>query len=154
MTTWSSPVFTPERRRTLQAVVLRILPGTDGAGAAESAVAVAFERAMLHRSLRGLRPGIEMVLDLLESQAGQLYEREFSACTSGEQDELLRRLEQDPNPGIRFVFRSLIAFSLEGLLGDPVHGGNRDFLGWEAIGLRAADMRSGLCRGAREGGSA
>lgn len=63
MTAWSSPALTPERRTTLQAVLGRILPGTDGPGATESAVVVAFEGAMLHRSLRGLRPGIEWVLD-------------------------------------------------------------------------------------------
>jgi Gluconate 2-dehydrogenase subunit 3 len=154
MNSSSSPAFTPQRRRTLQAVLGRILPGTYGPGAARTAVAVAFEGAMMHPSLRGLRPGIEMLLDQVEAQALQLNGMEFSECTPAQQDELLRALEQHPNPGVRFLFRSVIGFSLEGLLGDPIHGGNRDFLGWEAIGLRAADMRSGLCRGAQEGGRA
>jgi hypothetical protein len=131
--------------------VERILPGSDGPGAARTGVAVSFERAMLHRALRGLRPGIEAILDRLQSQAGQLHDREFSSCAPGEQDDLLRSLEQDANPGIRFLFRAIIAFSLEGLLGDPIHGGNRDALGWEAIGLRSADVRAGLCREARKG---
>jgi len=146
----SLPAFTPERRRTLEAVVDRILPGSEGPGAAKTAVAVSVERAMLHRALRGLRPGIEAILDRLHAQAGQLHGTEFSACAPAEQDDLLRDLERDPNPGMRFLFRALVGFSLEGLLGDPIHGGNRDFLGWDAIGLRPADARSGLCRGARE----
>ncbi len=151
MTTSSAPnLLTPERRRTLQAVVGRILPGTDGPGAAQTAVAVAFERAMLHRSLRGLRVGIEQVLDRLRAQAAQLYANEFSACPAAEQDELLRGLERDPNPWTRFLFRCVIGLSLEGLLCDPVHGGNRGFRGWQAIGLRPVDVRSGLCRGPRE----
>jgi hypothetical protein len=149
--TMSAPrVLTPERSQTLEAVVDRILPGTDGPGAAATAVAAAFERAMLHRSLRGVRHGIEQLLDRLQAQAGELYAREFSQCDPGAQDEMLRALEQDPNPWTRFVFRSLIGLSLEGLLGDPVHGGNRDGGGWQAIGLRAADVRSGLCYGAGE----
>ena len=144
--------FTPERRRTLEAVVARILPGTDGPGAVQTAVAVSVERAMQHRALRGLRPGIEAVLDRLHAQAGQRHGTAFSACAPGEQDALLRDLECDPHPGMRFLFRALIGFSLEGLLGDPVHGGNRDCLGWHAIGLRPADARSGRCRATQERG--
>ena len=132
-------------------MVDRILPGTDGPGARTTAVAVSVERAMLHRTFRGLRPGIESMLDRLHAQARQLHGTEFSACAPAEQDDLLRDLERDPNPGVRFLFRALIGFSLEGLLGDPIHGGNRDFIGWSAIGLRATDLRAGLCRGAREG---
>ena len=143
--------FTPERRKTLEAVVDRILPGTDGPGARKTAVAVSVERAMLHHALRGLRPGIEAFLDGLHARASELHGTGFAACAPAEQDDLLRDLERDPNPGMRFLFRSLIGFSLEGLLSDPIHGGNRDFLGWHSIGLRAADVRSGLCRGAREG---
>ncbi len=141
--------FTPERSQTLEAVVDRILPGAHGPGAAATAVAAAVERAMLHRALRGVRRGIEQLLDRLQAQAGELYAKEFSQCDPDARDELLRALEQDPNPWTRFVFRSLVGLSLEGLLGDPVHGGNRDFRGWQAVGLRAADVRSGLC-GAQE----
>jgi len=150
MSVSSQPGFTPERRSTLQAVVERILPGVDGPGAAQTDAAVGFESAMLHPCYRGLRSGVERVLDRLQSQAGQLYGKEFSACAPGEQDELLRALAEDPNPWMRLLFRSLVGFSLEGLLGDPVHGGNRDFLGWQAIGLQAEHVRSGLCRGERE----
>jgi hypothetical protein len=96
--------FTPERSRTLMAVVGRILPGTWGPGATEAGVAVAFEGAMQHRSLRGLRPGIEMMLDQIEAQAQQVHGTTFSACTPARQDELLRALEQVPNPMIRFLF--------------------------------------------------
>jgi hypothetical protein len=150
MSVLSLPAFTPERRSTLHAVVERILPGGDGPGAAETGAAVGFESAMLHPCYRGLRAGIEGVLDRLQSRAEELYGKHFSACAQGEQDELLRAIEQDPNPWTRLLFRSLIGFSLEGLLGDPIHGGNRDFLGWEAVGLQAEDVRSGLCRRAGE----
>jgi hypothetical protein len=142
--------FTPERRRTLQAVVGRILPGTDGPGAATTDVAVSVERAMLQPVFAPLRQGVEAMLDHLQAQSAERGAAELSACAPGEQDDLLGALAQDPNPAMRFLFRSLIAFSLEGLLGDPIHGGNRDFLGWQALGLRASDVRSGFCRRAQE----
>lgn len=147
----SGPVFAPERIATLQAVVDRILPGTDGPGAANTAAAVGVERALSHRALRGMRPGVEGMLDQLNADAAARHGAPFSCCTPDQQDDLLRALERDQHPGARFFFRALIAFSLEGLLGDPSHGGNRDFLGWKAIGLQAADVRSGFCRGARQG---
>jgi gluconate 2-dehydrogenase gamma chain len=146
----SQLALTVERRKALRAVVERILPGDQGPGAAATDAAGGFEGAMLHPFFRGLRPGIEGLLDRLQAQAGQLHGKEFPACTPGEQDEMLRALEQDPNPWTRLLFRSLIGFSLEGFLGDPVHGGNRSFLGWEAIGLQAEQVRSGLCLEARE----
>jgi hypothetical protein len=141
--------LTPERSGTLRAVVERILPGSEGPGAAATDAAAGVERALLHPFFRGLLPGIEKLLDRLQSDARRLHGQEFCSCAPEGQDELLRGIERDPNPWARFLFRSLIGLSLEGHLGDPVHGGNRDFLGWEALGLRPEDVRSGLCRGAQ-----
>src|SRR5262245_5453208 len=149
MGTESAFVFTPERRRTLAAVVERILPGTDGPGARETAVATALEHAMQHRFFLALRGGIEQLLDLLDAQAKQRCASSFADCGAGAQDELLHAIEQSANPGTRWLFRSLIALSLEGLLGDPIHGGNKNCRGWTSIGLQPADVRSGLCRGGR-----
>jgi hypothetical protein len=151
MSSPSAPALTTGRSKTLEAVVARILPGTDGPGAAKTDVIVSVERAMRHPALRGLRPGIERMLDQLDAVAYERYGTVFCARAADEQDDLLRALERDADAGSRFLLRSLIGFSLEGLLGDPVLGGNRDFLGWKAIGLRAADVRSGFCRGEREG---
>ena len=145
----SAPALTQGRKKTLQAVVARILPGTDGPGAVKTDVAVSVERAVLHPALRGLRPGIERILDQLDAVAYERYGTVFCARASDEQDDVLRALECDADAGSRFLLRSLIGFSLEGLLGDPIHGGNRDFLGWKSIGLRAVDVKSGLCRGER-----
>lgn len=150
MSAGTAAALTPERRRTLEAVVERILPGIEGPGAVGTGVAVAFEDAIAHPHLRGVRPGIERMLDHLQAQAEQVHGREFFACAPGQRDELLRAIERDANPGMQFLFRAFVTLSLEGLLGDPVHGGNRDCRGWESIGLQAPDVRSGLCCRGRE----
>jgi hypothetical protein len=139
-----------ERRRTLEAMVQRILPGTRGPGAAETGVAVAVETALQHRAWRASRPWIERTLDQLQARAGARDGCEFCACTPDAQDDLLRTLERDPNPVLRQVFRCFVVLSLEGLLGDPRHGGNRDFRAWKAMGLQIGHVRSGMCRGAWE----
>jgi hypothetical protein len=94
---------------------------------------------------------MEAMLDQLQAHSEQRYGAEFSSCSADQQDMLVGAIEQDENPAMRFLFRSLIALSLEGLLGDPAHGGNRDFLGWEFIGRRPGDVRAGFCRAAQEG---
>lgn len=137
------------RRRTLAAAVERILPAGDGPGAAEAGVAAGVERALGEPFFRGLRPAIEQALDRLEARAEELHARGFAACAAGEQEALLGALAEDPSPWARFVFRTLVELAVEGFLGDPIHGGNRGFLGWEWIGLTPADVRSGRCRGER-----
>jgi hypothetical protein len=144
----SEAVLTAPRSKTLAAVAARILPSDGGPGAAETAAATCCERALQHPSFAGLRPPLESVLDWLQAQAESRHATEFAACAPGAQDELLRALEQNPNPFMRFLFRWLVELGIEGFLCDPVHGGNRDFLGWSAVGLRAEDLRSGLCLGA------
>lgn len=142
--------LTAERRRTLHAVVARILPGTDGPGATEVDAAAAVEGAMAERTMRRLGGAIEQLLDRLDAEAVAAHTTAFAACAPEEQDELLRRIEAEPNPWTQFLFRYLIAFSLEGLLGDPARGGNRDGKGWAFVGLRVDDVRTGLCRASRE----
>lgn len=144
------PALTSTRRATLDALAARILPGTDGPGAAATDVGTAIDHAIRHRALRGMRRAIEQLLDRLDSQAHDRCAAPFSACAPGDQDALLCVLERDPSPWTTLLFNTLIGLSLEGLLGDPVHGGNRDGRGWESIGLRVCDVRSGLCREVRE----
>ncbi len=141
------PALTTERSKTLRAVVGRVLPGVEGPGAVATDAAAGFEQALRHPFMRGLRPGVEALLDRLQAGAAQLHSRDFAVCSAEQQDDLLRALERDPSPWTRWLFRSLIAFSLEGLLGDPSHGGNRDCLGWQSAGLAPGDVRAGLCRG-------
>ncbi len=143
-------VLTPLQRGTLEAVVDRILPAGRGPGGAATGAAVSFEGALAAPFFGGMRPAIEQALDWLAARAGELHGRAFAACEAGDQDALLRGLEEAPSPWLRFVFRSLIELSVEGFLGDPVHGGNRGFQGWTAAGLAAADVRSGRCLKARQ----
>jgi hypothetical protein len=150
MTSDPGPELTAPRRATLHAVVMRVLPGTHGPGAARTAAHVGVERALREPALGGLRPAIEALLDALDADAAQAYGTPFAACATGNQEALLRGVAQAPNPVMRFLFRALIGLSLEGLLGDPGHGGNRDSLGWRAIGLQAEDVRSGRCRDSQE----
>jgi gluconate 2-dehydrogenase gamma chain len=58
----------------------------------------------------------------------------FPALAREGQEALLHSFETDAR-GVEWL-RKTIAFALEALLGDPVHGGNTDEVGWRWIGHR------------------
>jgi len=63
----------------------------------------------------------------------------FEKLTAGEQDDLLRRLEDgtlalESLPG-RFFFNMLLDNTIEGFFSDPIYGGNRDKVGWKLVGF-------------------
>lgn len=68
--------------------------------------------------------------------------RIFAQLTSEDRDLVLQGLEQgriqlDGTDG-RAFFEMLLQNTMEGFFSDPVHGGNRDMIGWKLIGFPGA----------------
>lgn len=65
--------------------------------------------------------------------------KSFAQIDAAAQDDLLHRLEKDdvklPNAPASTFMTFLVSNTVEGLLADPVYGGNRDFIGWKLIGF-------------------
>jgi gluconate 2-dehydrogenase gamma chain len=132
------------RGRTLAAAAARILPSDDDAGAAEAGVAEYIARQLESLSDRDRHRFLEG-LDLLEAVARQLCRKDLADCDAGEQDTVLRHVQNIPHALPRAFFRQLITLTLEGFLCDPVQGGNRNAAGWRYIGHDAGDARPGYC---------
>jgi gluconate 2-dehydrogenase gamma chain len=145
-------MLTALQRRTLAAVVGRILPSEGSPGAAEAGVPEACGEAIMGDFFSVVRPHVLDGLDRLQAAARERFGRDFPDCSPGEQDELLRAVDRarDKDWRARLFLNTLVHQTLEGFLGDPIHGGNRDGIGWRAIGYAASRVRSGLCAG--EGG--
>lgn len=67
---------------------------------------------------------------------------DFAAMPVQQQDALLGRLEKDEQalddiPG-RTFFTQLRQHTIDGYFSDPIHGGNRDMVGWRMIGFPGA----------------
>ena len=136
-----------ETERTLAAVAARILPsGEDGAGAQEAGVPEFLRAALGHRVYAGLREKIERGLEILGAQANEQHGKAFADCSAQQQEALLRQAQQSRNFLLRLVFDTLVTLTVEGYLADPIHGGNRDFVGWRLIGCETAAVRSGFCQ--------
>ena len=81
-------------------------------------------------------------LDLLDAYCVERHGQIFRELTEAQQDEMLheiessRELEQSDRLGQFFAV--VYEHTLEGTFCDPIHGGNRDAVGWRMIGFPGA----------------
>jgi gluconate 2-dehydrogenase gamma chain len=141
--------FKPSQADDVAAATERIFPSDDsGPGARNAGVTIFIDRQLAgpygrdefrYRSAP-FRRGVpeQGYQDSLTPQ--QIY-REGLKLISGiskkpaeEQDRLLQSIETTP------FFRLLRAHTIEGMFCDPVHGGNRDMIGWQLIGFPGPRM--------------
>lgn len=117
---------------TLRAVVGRLIPSDVlGPGADVAGVHIFIDRGLAGPNARYLAL-FQAVLAALDEDAGG---KGFAASSLAEQDALLTKLEAGtlphaPDGG----FALLLEQTREGMFGDPVYGGNQDFVGWDLIG--------------------
>ncbi|HET9664889.1 MAG TPA: gluconate 2-dehydrogenase subunit 3 family protein, partial [Burkholderiales bacterium] len=67
------------------------------------------------------------------------YGKAFEFLPPGQQDEVLRALEENEvaleSLPSRLFFNMLLRNTMEGFFADPMYGGNRDKAGWKLIGF-------------------
>ncbi|HEV3505743.1 MAG TPA: gluconate 2-dehydrogenase subunit 3 family protein, partial [Actinomycetes bacterium] len=125
--------------RTAAAVFERLFPADEhGPGAGAIGVLTYLDRAVAG-AYRDQAGTYRLGLAGLDLAARQRADRPFADCDPVDQDALLAELEQGRLPGLevpdqREFFALLRAHLQEGLFADPVHGGNRDKLGWRFLG--------------------
>ena len=127
--------LTAAQYSTLEALVGRILPSDESAGAREANV-VGFIRGLLHR--KGfeqlpcrLAPGLDFLDALAQVRLGQ----PFWECREVSQDALLGEISRIPHRTLQDFLALAINLTLAGFLSHPRHGGNLGFVGWRFIGL-------------------
>lgn len=132
-------MLNPAEARIAEAIFERLFPAdAQTPGAREIGVLGYLDRALqgpdrdkLERYRLGLRA--------LEAAAWRRHRASFVDCTGLQQDQLLADLERGvltdflPPPPDDF-FEIVRTHLLEGLFSDPLHGGNRDKLGWQVLG--------------------
>jgi len=135
-----------EEMDTLVAVLARLLPGdSSSGGAVEARAHVYIDRALggaYAKDLPAYRAGLAAIA-VLAKRAGAARP---GALPPAALDAILTRLDEgavaEPlgtatlAEGGKHFFRLLHRHMLEGTFGDPVHGGNYEFIGWNLIGYR------------------
>jgi gluconate 2-dehydrogenase gamma chain len=138
--------LSPEAFSTLRALVSRLIPSAGGkAGAQEACAHVYIDRALgaFHAQHLGeYRDGLAE----LEAAAQREGHTGFAQAPPAGMDALITRMEGGTLTGGRFAdggrgfFNLVRKHAIEGLLSDPMYGGNKDFLGWELIGFHGVQL--------------
>lgn len=123
--------------QTLEAALERLIPSdATGPGAKEAMVWRYIDRA-LARDDKALAPLYAASLTALDRTAKRREGKGFSALPPAQQDAILADVEADKGsgfqPGAAAFFAMLWEHALEGMFGDPYHGGNQQFAGWKLI---------------------
>jgi gluconate 2-dehydrogenase gamma chain len=121
--------LSPLEAAGLDAIAARIIPTDETPGAREAGVIHFIDQALgdyMAEAAGELRAGLES----LDALAMGAFEGErFASLEPAAQDALLREIEETP-------FFGLMQFlTVAGMFALPSYGGNRDYIGWQLLGL-------------------
>jgi gluconate 2-dehydrogenase gamma chain len=130
----------------LAAVCARIFPRDETPDAVELGVPEYVDQALSGDPLPAWADGFLTSLAHLDLACFEKFGVAFAAAKPMDQDATLASWASEAegdNP--RFI-RSAVVATLEGVLGDPSYGGNRDGQGWKAFGFRPDPFSPSLRR--------
>jgi gluconate 2-dehydrogenase gamma chain len=139
----SAPAFTAEQRKTVDALIDRIIPNDElGPGAAECGVGDYIDRCMAGYNAAE-KPLFLEGLASLDVFALRTQGIAFATLTADKQDAVLTAIDSNQAPNLRGFFNRARRLTLEGMFGDPVYGGNKNFAGWNLIRYPGAKLAVG-----------
>jgi gluconate 2-dehydrogenase gamma chain len=129
--------LTAAEAATLEAVLERLIPSdATGPGAKEANVlryidwALAGERSMF-------RDSYTTALSAIDAYAQSKWGGAFTALAADKQDAVLTDMDKNTAtgfaPSAKAVFELIRGHAVEGMFGDPAHGGNTGFVGWKLV---------------------
>lgn len=128
--------FTHLEYATLSAAVDRLLPKDEDPGALDANVPEYIDRILQTPEIKKLKDDFVPGLGALERRAQRMFKVGFAQATPAQQDELLAIFkESDERSGEARWYEILISLTMEGFLGDPSYGGNKDQVGWKLVGF-------------------
>jgi gluconate 2-dehydrogenase gamma chain len=144
--------LSPNDASTIGAFCERLIPSdARGAGAKEAKVIRYIDRA-LAGDLRAYRPAYVAAVRAINSYSRSKFGADFTALSPERQDAILNDMDlnqttrQDPSveraagastadflPNAKAVFEMIRTHAMQGMFGDPEHGGNAGFVGWKLV---------------------
>jgi gluconate 2-dehydrogenase gamma chain len=136
--------LTAEQRKTVDAFVDRLIPKDElGPGAAECGAGEYIDRCLADY-LAAEKPLFLEGLQNLDVFALRTQGIAFSSLTPEKQDAVLMAIDDNQAPNLRGFFNRVRRLTLEGMFGDPVYGGNKNFAGWDLIRYPGAKLAASL----------
>jgi gluconate 2-dehydrogenase gamma chain len=136
----AATVFSPEQRRVLDAFVSRLIPNDEtGPGAVECGVPEYIDRCLADY-LAAEKAAFFEGLASLDAFARSSQGVAFAELSAEKQDAVLMAIESNQTPGLLGFFNRARRLTLEGMFGDPIYGGNKNFAGWDLIRYPGAKL--------------
>lgn len=128
--------FTDEDYAVMVAAVDRILPRDEDPGALDADVPVYVDSVLQTPELRQMRVDFVDGLAILQKRARGTYAKPFTDLAPEDQDTLLTQFKDaKEGSGEAQFYTNLLTLTLEGFLGDPAYGGNKNRAGWALVGF-------------------
>lgn len=130
----------------IAALTERIMPDAPGKPGARAAGVLSYIDLALAGAYKDQQDYYRSGLTQLDAYCRTQYKRGFAALPPDQQDAVIGALAAGKAEGFTWptaqaFFRTLRTHTMEGMFGDPVYGGNRDFAGWRLIGFPGAQMQ-------------
>jgi gluconate 2-dehydrogenase gamma chain len=130
--------FTNEDYLVMAAAVDRILPRDEDPGAVDANVPQYIDLVLLTPELHQMRQDFLEGLGQLEKRAQGTHGKSFPDLAPEQKDALLTEFKNaKKGSGEAQFYENLLVLTLEGFLGDPQYGGNKDKVGWALVGFGA-----------------
>ena len=142
--TTSHRSFTDPEWAVLEAAVDRVLPRDQDPGALDANVPEYIDRMLTSPELNQMREDFVEGLGVLDQRARGKHQQGFAELSAEQKDALLTDFKDSPpGSGEEHFYELLVALTLEGFLGDPSYGGNKDHAGWKLVGFATTEPPKG-----------
>lgn len=140
--------FNEHQYDTLDAVAGVLIPADDqDPGARETGAMIYVDRAMGNPAFVAAARMMKVAVAAIDWQSNQTFGKKFVELSPGEQEPILQATYQGEGDRGSFKGRTfmnlMMGLVLEGHLAEPVHGGNKDGIGWALVGFEPVDPRPG-----------
>jgi len=127
--------FSREEARLVEALCDQVIPADSTPGAKQAGVLYYIDRQVagpLRRFQAAYHDGLSTLRDTCHARTS----RDFVDLPFGEQTKFLQELEAGHEEKLTSFWRLVIDHTMQGFYGAPTHGGNRDEVSWEMLGIR------------------
>ena len=129
---------------TVAAFTERLMPGAPGKPGARDAGVLNYIDLALAGAYADQQDFYRRGLAALDAHCRTAYNKPFAQLSAAQQDEVITALEAGKatgfTPSSDVFFRVIHEHTLQGMFGDPVYGGNKNFAGWDLIGYPGVKM--------------
>jgi gluconate 2-dehydrogenase gamma chain len=137
--------FTNDEWPILVAAVDRMLPKDADPGGVEAGVPEFIDRTLTDPNLKQMRDDFLGGLNALDRSCTRRAGVSFAEAKPAEQDALLQSYAlMKPESGEAHFYETLVTLCMEGFLGDPTYGGNKDRVGWALVGFEPGPPMPGM----------